>query len=64
MRYELPTPFRRILVAEAPVRTPGERRAKPLPCKVAVLPWSVERSWLSIIVVASFRFDAGAAARR
>ena len=63
MRYELPTPFRRILVAEAPVRTPGERRAKPLPCKVAVLPWSVERSWLSIIVVASFRFDAGAAAR-
>jgi hypothetical protein len=63
MSFELPTPFRRILVAEAPVRTPGERRARPLPCKVGVLPWSVERSWLSILVVARFRFDTSSAAR-
>lgn len=60
---EIPTPFRRILVAEAPVRTPGVRRARRLPCKVAVLPWSVERTWLSIIVVATFRFDPGSAVR-
>lgn len=54
---EIPTPFRRILVAESPVRPPGERRARPLPCRVAVLPWSVDRNWLSILVVASFRVD-------
>ncbi|MDI1480996.1 DUF2169 domain-containing protein [Polyangium sp. y55x31] len=56
-------PFRRILVAESPVRPPGERRAKPLPCHVGVLPWSVDRNWLSIFVVATFRFDRSAAHR-
>ncbi len=63
MSTEIPTPFRRILVAEAPVRPPGQRRARPLPCSVGVLPWSVDRSWLSILVVATFRFDPASAAR-
>lgn len=63
MTPEIPTPFRRILVAEAPVRPPGERRARPVPCNVAVLPWSIERSWLTILVVASFRFDPASGAR-
>ncbi|MDI3287187.1 hypothetical protein [Polyangium sp. 15x6] len=58
-----PRPFRRILVAESPVRRPGERRAKPLPCRVGVLPWVVDRNWLTIIVGVTFRFDPSAAAR-
>ncbi|MDI1434894.1 hypothetical protein [Polyangium sorediatum] len=56
-------PFRRILVAESPVRPPGERHAKPLPCHVGVLPWTVDRNWLSVFVVATFRFDTSAAHR-
>lgn len=56
-------PFRRILVAESPVRLPGERRAKPLPCRVAVLPWVVDRNWLTILTLATFRFDPSSAER-
>ena len=56
-------PFRRILVVESPVRLPGERRAKPLPCRVAVLPWVVDRSWLTIITLTTFRFDPSSALR-
>jgi hypothetical protein len=63
MSSEIPTPFRRFLIAESPVRPPGERRARPLPCRVAVLPWTAERAWLSIIVVATFRFDPSSAVR-
>src|SRR5689334_17814464 len=63
MSSEIPTRFRRILVAESPVRAPGERRARPLPCRVGILPWSVDRSWLAIVVVASFRFDPSSAER-
>lgn len=54
---------RRILVAEAPVRPPGERCARALPCRVGVLPWVVDRCWLSILVVATFRFDPASAER-
>jgi hypothetical protein len=50
-------PFSRILVAESPVRLPGERRAKPIPCRVGVLPWIVDRNWLTIFVSSTFRFD-------
>jgi hypothetical protein len=50
-------PFRRILVAESPVRPSGARHAKPLPCRVSVLPWVVDRNWLTICVLATFRFD-------
>lgn len=50
-------PFSRILVAESPVRLPGERRAKPLPCRVGILPWVVDRNWLTIFVSSTFRFD-------
>jgi hypothetical protein len=61
------TPFRRILVAEAPVRrrdpATGITRARPLPCRIAVLPWVVDRSWLSVIVGATFRFDPASARR-
>ncbi len=56
-------PFRRFLVAESPVRLPGERRAKPLPCRVGVLPWTVDRNWLSILVGVTFRFDPSTSAR-
>jgi hypothetical protein len=54
-------PFRRILVAESPVRLPGERRAKPLPCRVGILPWVVDRIWLTIFVSSTFRFDRSSA---
>jgi Uncharacterized protein conserved in bacteria (DUF2169) len=50
-------PFSRILLAESPVRLPGERRAKPLPCRVGILPWIVDRPWLAICVSSTFRFD-------
>lgn len=50
-------PFSRILVAESPVRPSGERRAKPIPCRVGILPWNVDRPWLTIFVSATFRFD-------
>ncbi len=56
-------PFSRILVAEAPVRFPGERRAKPFPCRIGILPWVVDRIWLSIFVSSTFRFDRSAAVR-
>ncbi|MRG92161.1 hypothetical protein GF068_09500 [Polyangium spumosum] len=55
--YPEKIPFRRILVAESPVRPPGERHAKPLPCQVGLLPWVVDRNWLTICVLATFRFD-------
>jgi len=63
MPIDTPAPFRRILVAEAPVRTAGERRGRILPCRIGVLPWTVDRCWLSIIVASTFRFDPSAAAR-
>ncbi|UQA63164.1 hypothetical protein [Polyangium aurulentum] len=63
MSIDTPAPFRRILVAEAPVRVAGERRSRLLPCRVGVLPWVVDRFWLSIIVASTFRFDSSAAAR-
>lgn len=63
MSFEIPTPFRRILVAEAPVRPHGQRRARPFPCSLGVLPWSIDRSWLSILVVATLRFDPASAGR-
>jgi Uncharacterized protein conserved in bacteria (DUF2169) len=50
-------PFSRILVAESPVRLPGERRAKPLPCRIGILPWVVDRNWLTIFISSTFRFD-------
>ncbi|AKT40606.1 hypothetical protein [Chondromyces crocatus] len=56
-------PFRRILVAEAPVRFPGERRGRLLPCRVGVLPWSVEQNWLTIVVGTCFRFEPASARR-
>jgi hypothetical protein len=58
-----PSRWRRILVAEAPVRSPGERRGRVLPCRIGVLPWVVGRSWLTILVGATFRFDPSAAER-
>ena len=54
-------PFSRILVAESPVRLPGERRAKPIPCRVGILPWVVDRNWLTIFVSSTFRFDKASA---
>lgn len=56
-------PFSRILVAESPVRLPGERRAKPLPCRVGILPWTVDRNWLTIFVSSTFRFDKSSTQR-
>jgi len=54
-------PFSRILVAESPVRLHGERRAKPIPCRVGILPWVVDRIWLTIFVSSTFRFDKASA---
>ncbi len=54
-------PFSRILVAESPVRLAGERRAKPIPCRVGILPWIVDRPWLTIFVSCTFRFDKSSA---
>lgn len=58
-----PARWSRILVAEAPVRSPGARRARLLPCRVGVLPWVVGRCWLAIIVGGTFRFDPSNAER-
>jgi hypothetical protein len=60
---QLPQTFKRILVAEAPVRFPGERRAKPFPCRVGILPWVVDRNWVSIFVSSTFRFDKSSTTR-
>ncbi len=49
--------FRRILVAESPVRLPGERHAKPVPCRIGILPWVTDRHWLTIFASSTFRFD-------
>lgn len=58
-----PLHLRRFLVAEAPYRSPGDRRARLVPSRVAVLPWSVDRPWLSILVGRTFRFDPRAERR-
>lgn len=51
------TPFRRILVAEAPHREGDAGPAKRVPAVFGVLPWSQGQSWLGVFVTAAFAFE-------